>query len=674
MKHFLLTIIMLVAATLTTSASPIGRDKALQLANRFIAGSSAQGIGRHAAPVNHQLNYKDLGYKNLHVFTDEQNGGFVIVANDDCIDPVLAYSHTGRIDPANMPEQLQVLLSGYNDQMNLVTSNTAYVPAVPTSGRKVIKPLIEALWHQYPPLTYRLPYDDARGHSTLVGCVALSLAEIMHYYKYPTGTTQTIPAYTTATQGYEMAALPPTTFDYDKMHLNYWQTYDAPDMTDESLQEVTKLLLYCGCALQMDYSAGGSAAVFDLELISKYFGFDKGACRRYAANYSQDIWEEMVYQELAAGRPVPYSAGAVGNQNHMFIIDGYDGQGYFHGNYGDIGGQDSNSIFCKLGVMDDCLTQTGRVFFSGYNVGQAAIFGFQPDKGGTPVASESHPGYPSTGLNVSKVTYYTPYAGERLKVLVDYSNQGNSHGNLLFLWIDNYLRGGVGTYTDPGQQGQSFIFTGAPNAGTHSVKITSDYEGNNVLYTGSVTITEAPKCTLEVTDRQTEGLDADHNISDILKVTLTVKNTGSTTFCNLLDGFLYAFELDPAGDLFDDYIDDEANGYPTGVWTKPYFLWLEPGQSQVLTFEFGQGVSLKPGFRYIPTVWYYNNGGQYVTIYGANFDDGFFFVGDANGISTIERPATTDGNIYFDLQGRRIDTNTPPRGIYIYQGHKIVIK
>ncbi|MBO4827036.1 MAG: C10 family peptidase [Prevotella sp.] len=388
MKKLLFTLFVL-AMPLMVMADPIGQEKALQIASQFMTKTVGSKDGKKAAPAKRYLQYKDIGMKNLYAFADEANGGFVIVAGDDRVEqPVLAYSSTDNFNLYNMPVAMQMMLLAYEQQIDrLKAATTTPRKASAASNRQAIAPLIKTTWHQYLPLNYNCPYDNNERRNTLVGCVALTLAQLMYYYQYPKSTTVTIPAYKTNT-GYEMKALPPTTFDYSKILLNYDLVSDSErgsiNANDPSIKEITKLILYAGCALEMQYSTMGSAAVFDNALIAKYFGYDKGARYLLAGNYPHDVWEEMVYQELKAGRPVPYSAGAVGNQSHQFIIDGYDGNGYFHVNLGYFS-RGGENVFYKLGVINQCQSQTSLVEFSGYNVNQAAYFGFQPDKGNDPV-------------------------------------------------------------------------------------------------------------------------------------------------------------------------------------------------------------------------------------------------------------------------------------------------
>jgi hypothetical protein len=661
--------------------------------------------------------------------------------------------------------------------------------AAAAANRPAIAPLVPTMWHQYLPFSYNCPYDKNAGRNVAPGCVALTMAQLMYYYKYPKATTITIPAYTTYS-GFNMPALPPTTFDYSKMKLNYDYIYDAStiDPNDPAIIEVTKLLIYAGCAVEMEYSSFGSAAVFDIGLFAKYLGYDKGARRLMAGNYPHDTWEEMVYNELAAGRPVPYSAGAVGNQSHQFIIDGYDGKGYFHANIGEIGRGDSN-IFYKLGVLNDCENQTGFVEFSGYNVGQAAIFGFQPDKGNDPVpvvsvnygeyklskadftrnsssadfkdivlsatmtrhdnngksmdygwglfqngvmkkvlctATSSQQtigldksfsitsdmaegtyqlfpifrnhgakeweeyleyryttedgtpmrhyiatigktslkiGVSSTDpkITINKVEYYAAYEGKKLNARAFFTNGGTNYENLLTFWIDGKLRTGVGTYVDPGQSGYVDFCTAAPQKGSHNVKIATDYEGKDVVFSGKLNITEAPnsKLTAEATIK---GLK-NNVVTDNLDVTLKITNIGTTTFDNMIHATMPANKLDDNGNS----IDDIDNGYPTWYWGRVWYLHIEPGQSTDISVSIGNEVFKPKHYRY--DIRFFDDSSNLLYV-----SDSFTYEDtSSNGIETkIQK--TPDNDIYYDLQGRRVSASDLKRGVYIHNNKKILVK
>lgn len=751
-------------------ASPIGKEKARQIASQFLDNRMlARTKGKSAPPAEKQLVCKKMGFQHLWMVTDEANGGFVVVSDDDRTVPVLGYSETDFFNEGMIPTVLQVLLQSYDQQIGTLTTNAAPRTAAAVPDREPIAPLIKTMWHQYLPLRYLCPFDENAGYHTAVGCVALTLAQLMYYYQYPQSTTQAIPAYKTGT-GYDMPELPATTFDYSKMHLNYDYCSDVSefDPEDESIMAVTKLLLYCGCALEMNYSTLGSASVFDTEVIAKYFGFDRGCKRLMAGNYPHDVWEEMIYNELKAGRPLSYSAGAIGNQNHQFLVDGYDGYGFFHVNIGEIGRGSSNSFF-RLGVINYCDDQTGPVEFSGYNVYQAAIFGFQPDKGNDPIpvvsvdyedyslaksdftrssasadfqditlkasmerwdknghtmdcgwglfqfgllkkvlcsvttdqettsldksfsfgkdiANGTYQIYPifrnhdatdwehyieynyttvdgepmvhyvatidnnhlrigvsskDPNITVDKVEYYAAYTGEKLNARAFITNGGTNYENLLFFWIDGQQRTGVGAYVDPGKSDYVDFCTAAPEKGSHEVKISTDDAGNNVVYTGTLEVTDEPVCQLKG-DVIVHGMDKNHDVHQRLDITCKITNTGNTTFNNMV----YATIESYASDKNDNICDDIPNGLPTWPWRRVWYLHLEPGETQEISFSIDNTV-MKPKDYYYAVGIHYYNANDLESLYGRGY---FKFYeealnvrkGDANGDGSVNADDITE--------------------------------
>ena len=112
---------------------------------------------------------------------------------------------------------------------------------------------------------------------------------------------------------------------------------------------------------------------FDLpEALVKYFGYDKGARYVDRDEYTTSQWEELVYNEVAEGRPVLYSGATVRNEGHQFVCDGYD-DGLFHINWGWGGMSDG---YFRLSVLDPGTQGTGGAT-SGLNFseGQQIITG-----------------------------------------------------------------------------------------------------------------------------------------------------------------------------------------------------------------------------------------------------------------------------------------------------------
>ena len=85
---------------------------------------------------------------------------------------------------------------------------------------------------------------------------------------------------------------------------------------------------------------------------------------------SDDEWEHLVYTELSNSRPVMYSGwNRANNTGHAFVCDGYDGEGYFHINWG----WGSSQGYYLLTAVDSAGTS-----LINYSALQDAIFHAEP--------------------------------------------------------------------------------------------------------------------------------------------------------------------------------------------------------------------------------------------------------------------------------------------------------
>jgi hypothetical protein len=115
--------------------------------------------------------------------------------------------------------------------------------------------------------------------------------------------------------------------------------------TDEQANAVATLMLHCGVAVEMGYTASGSGAYGQEAClgIKKFFGYNKNA-RLYTRDYyTAELWMEMIFKELNLKRPIYYDGVSEGGGGHAFIIDGYDKDGFVHVNWG--WGGNSNGFF-----------------------------------------------------------------------------------------------------------------------------------------------------------------------------------------------------------------------------------------------------------------------------------------------------------------------------------------
>jgi hypothetical protein len=150
----------------------------------------------------------------------------------------------------------------------------------------------------------------------------------------------------------------------------------------EAADAVAELMRYCGQAVSMDYGTDGSAAGISPYIMARYFGFGKNARQVVRSLYSSSVWENMIYKEVSEERPVLYGGSSLSDGylfGHQFIVDGYDGNGLFHMNWG-WGGKSDGYYVLSLANPDE-VGAGGGTSADGYSAEQHAIIGLMPDDG-----------------------------------------------------------------------------------------------------------------------------------------------------------------------------------------------------------------------------------------------------------------------------------------------------
>ena len=374
MKRYLLLIPCLLLS-MTITAGWISEQQALQEAQRFMPGKKFEQ--RHLA-----RGAASSVAKNLYVFNVEANGGFVIVSGNDNTDAILGYSTKGSFDEGDLPTNVRAWMEQIAAEVEACQSvpmsrSAELVPkhdGVAIHAR--IEPLITTTWDQgnwYNDINsdgvYNVHLPKINGKYPCTGCVATAGAQLMYYYRWPQTMTQSVPGYESSSEANTGNALAPIQFQWDKMKTKYV----ANDPNTEAVNAIADLMLYCGYAAKMNYGIDGSgASAYTLaDGMSKYFDYNPNTWKEVSRyQYTINEWDELIYNELANGRPVMYS-GSSSKGGHVFLCDGYDGAGMFHFNWGWGGSYDG---FFKLQV-----TNPYGKYGEGYVADNDCIIGLQPN-------------------------------------------------------------------------------------------------------------------------------------------------------------------------------------------------------------------------------------------------------------------------------------------------------
>lgn len=364
MRKLLLTSIVLFAISTGIMAKGITEEKALGIASRFFGSSTRSGESLTVAKSS----------KGYYAINRGSAKGFVIVAaTDNFPSEVLGYSDAGTIDTLAMPANMKWLLAQYD-----ALSETSSVSASTRStSRAAISPLLTCYWDQDSPFWRYCPtyYND----TCYTGCVATAIAQIMYHHKWPKQGTGSV-SYTIDIDGEESRTLTKdfsqSTYDWDSM-LDYYSSASST----QAGNAVAQLMADVGYASKMVYgteSSGTYSYNAALALVN-YFGYDKTVRLAPRDYYTHDEWDDLLYGELSASRPIYFSGyDKYFTSGHAFVIDGYD-DGYYHVNWGWSGV--SNGYFLITDLTPTVQGAGGSG--AGFSYGGHAIVGIQPPVDGS---------------------------------------------------------------------------------------------------------------------------------------------------------------------------------------------------------------------------------------------------------------------------------------------------
>lgn len=296
-----------------------------------------------------------------YVFNNDA-GGFVIIAGDDAVTPVLGYTSTGSFDAENLPDGLKDLLKSYERQIaalgdNYVANRTATRAGF--TGEKLLK---TAEWNQGNPFNKYTP------NNYVTGCVATAGAIVMKHHGYPAKGTG---SHSYTWKGKTLTANFEHDYDWASMPVKYDGTNDA------DFDGVARLMADLGVAVEMNYAKDGSGSyIGDLvTALQKYYGYSKLSHLMAIEDVGAEAWNGRLREEIDANRPVLYAASDPARGGHAFVIDGYKDES-FSVNWGWGGYCDG---FYQIGALNP--ESEGMPTGDKYNVGQSAVFGMEPSGG-----------------------------------------------------------------------------------------------------------------------------------------------------------------------------------------------------------------------------------------------------------------------------------------------------
>ena len=414
-KLFISIFALLVSVSLF--AERITLEDAATVANNFmnVAVTSVNGV-KKAAPAKRMVHkaMNTTEEPQYYLYENENGEGWVIIAANDAVTPILAYSETGHFRTDNMPSNIRHWMGKYDqfikrietDGVEAAEETKAEWKALRKGVRKaqaaaVVGPLIQTKWDQDAPYNNLCPGTGR--NKAYTGCVATAMAQVMNYWQWPKrgiGSHSYRPRnpndedhYSTRYTSTLSANFGNTTYDWENMLDSY-----SGSETSAQKTAVATLMYHCGVATEMMYGndADGGSGTYTgnygsweesdnaQNALWKYFGYKKSTCymrdgyeeygHTYYESWTTSNWTAMVKAELDKQHPILYG-GASDGGGHSFICDGYDSNNKFHFNWGWSGWNDGYFTLSNL------TPGSGGAGGGGYDFSedQDVIIGIEPD-------------------------------------------------------------------------------------------------------------------------------------------------------------------------------------------------------------------------------------------------------------------------------------------------------
>ncbi|MBQ5729967.1 MAG: C10 family peptidase [Bacteroidaceae bacterium] len=381
LRSLLCFLLLMSASVFSGNAQTISREQAQVLASEFFAQCTRatravtpalayQWDSRHLSPVATVAAEETA--PAFYTFAPESGEGFVIISSDADNPRVLGYSLDSNLpDVQNLPDGMRDFLTEYSVAPAQTKQSRASYDYNATSMGNIVKYMETATWGQGAPYNNYCFTND--GQQAKTGCVPTAFAILMHYHKWPISAKERQIYHPSGTGD-------PITLGYEYNWNIMKNSYSSND-TSESAHQVATIMRDLGWLYTVSYGTDATSVNEGADKITDWYKYKSKSPCSHGANHStvratlnnDALWNQYIKESLDAGLPIPYSSTTTltTQDRHIYILDGYTDNGYYHFNWGWSG---SCNGWFLLSNMD---TQDG----SNYSKSHKAYFMLSPDRG-----------------------------------------------------------------------------------------------------------------------------------------------------------------------------------------------------------------------------------------------------------------------------------------------------
>ena len=346
------------AASHSTLAAPVTADTARDAVQGWLRQDEKPLGAALSARINDTQTVKNAAGVALYHVLQLQPAGYVIVAADDLVDPIIAFSAGGRFNSTagegvaaflkgDLPRRLERARAGGQDARALRAGRKwrgilLASPNPPPDSEKNgnitvvsqvwVAPFVQTLWDQTTDQSlavacynyYTPPYGAGDVNNFPCGCVATALAQLLYYFHYPVAGVGT-GSFTITVNGSALT----TNLLGGNGHGGAYEwggmTLVPNGPTAAQAQAVGALCFDAGVAVNMDYEANGSSASLAQAynaLTSTFFFASAGYDENDSSGLSGTSLLGMINPNVDARLPVMLGING-SSGGHCVLCDGY---------------------------------------------------------------------------------------------------------------------------------------------------------------------------------------------------------------------------------------------------------------------------------------------------------------------------------------------------------------
>ena len=406
------------------SAVPVSADRALDMAGRALATGLKTRTGTPALQVIWNGEVVESREAPALYVIGRESGGFIIIAGDDRVYPVLAISDKGTFKVEGMPDNVRWWMERMKAYVRSVqvpedraveawSAKTRTTAALPDGEVTEKVERLTPEWDQgnndqgyFGRNVFNAMCPRSGSNLCITGCVAVAVAEVLTYESGQAGIVMPSASHGTIT---ESEYKDPTRYHggiTPTLPYNFSTTYDWAGLRSLStvsavraalnagnttlIDNLGQLLADLGAADYAEYAVGETSASVQLGSLCEHFDINKRAHIEKQDDYTTRQWISMLKAEidqrpvLVSGKSVTavgqYTDGSPYYAGHQFVFDGYGKYGdetLFHVNFG--WGGNCNGYYRHTNLDSD----TAYGGSKDYSRNLDAVFDFYPDANST---------------------------------------------------------------------------------------------------------------------------------------------------------------------------------------------------------------------------------------------------------------------------------------------------